>query len=136
MQEASDLVDWAMATTQFAARNAATSSILHNTPGALAFHRDMLLDIPLIADMVTIRNNRQAIINECLCKANHHRVSYDYRVGERAYLKNDKAKKLESLWLGPYPIERVHVNGNVTLRISQNVTDRVNIRRIKPFSSP
>ncbi len=26
-----------------------------NTPGALAFHRDMLLDIPLIADLITIR---------------------------------------------------------------------------------
>ena len=44
---------------------------------------------------------------------------------------------MELLRLGPYPIERVHVNGNDTLRISQNVTDRVNIRcRLSPFIPP
>jgi hypothetical protein len=95
----------------------------------------MLLDIPLIADFVTIRDNRQAIIDERLRQANHRRVSHDYRVGEQVWLKNEQAKKMESLWQGPYRIEQVHVNGNVTLRISQNVTDRVNIRRIKPHRS-
>jgi transposase InsO family protein len=135
MLEASDLIDRALATAQFAARNAATSSIMNNTPGALAFQRDMLLDIPLIADFITIRDNRQAVIDERLRQANHRRVSHDYQIGERVFLKNEQAKKMESMWLGPYPIEQVHANGNVTLRISQNVTDRVNIRRVKPFRS-
>jgi hypothetical protein len=33
---------------------------------------------------------------------------------------------------GPYPIDRVHTNGTMTIRLSPNQTERINIRRIHP----
>ena len=60
---------------------------MNNTPGALAFHCDMLLDIPLIADLITIHNSRQAIIDESLRIANLHRLNHDYRVNEQVLFK-------------------------------------------------
>jgi hypothetical protein len=59
----------------------------NNTPGSLAFHRDMLLDIPLVADLITIRNSSQAIIDESLRVANLHRLNHDYRVGKQILFK-------------------------------------------------
>ena len=40
--------------------------MLQATPGALAFHRDMLLNIPFIADMQLLRDKRQLLIDEKL----------------------------------------------------------------------
>ena len=35
---------------------------------------------------------------------------------------------------GPFEIVRVHINGNAsTIRISPSVTERLNIRRLKPY---
>ena len=35
--------------------------------------------------------------------------------------------------MGPYTIERVHVNGNLTLQLRQGVTECINIRRVLPY---
>jgi transposase InsO family protein len=75
---ANDLIDSVSATTMFASRVLPYRSLMDNTPGALAFHRDMLLDIPLIADLITIRNSRQRIINERLRLVDLHRLNHDY----------------------------------------------------------
>jgi hypothetical protein len=34
---------------------------------------------------------------------------------------------------GPYPINRVHVNGNLTIELRNGVTERINIRRVLPY---
>jgi hypothetical protein len=82
---ASDLIDSVLATAMHmhATRASANRSLMNNTPGALAFHRDMLMGIPLIADLITIRNSRQAIIDESHRVANLHRLNPDYHVGEK-----------------------------------------------------
>jgi hypothetical protein len=54
---------------------------MDHTPGALAFHRDM---IPLISTLFSIRNSRQAIIDESHSKANLREFNHDYRVCEQA----------------------------------------------------
>ena len=41
--------------------------------------------------------------------------------------------KLKPAFKGPFPIIRVHSNGNVTVRHNNFVEDRVNVRRLKPF---
>jgi hypothetical protein len=56
-------------------------SALKTTPGAMAFG-DMLLDIPLIADLQLIQTRRQQLINDRLIVANRKRFSYDYAIGE------------------------------------------------------
>ena len=58
----------------------------------------------------------------------------DYSVNEEVYLRvnyntSDKAKPI---YRGPYRITQVHTNNTVTIQIRPGVTDRFNIRRIKP----
>ena len=50
LEEAHQIVDKALAATSHALRINVTRALGHNSPGALAFGRDMLLDIPFIAD--------------------------------------------------------------------------------------
>ena len=42
----------------------------------------MLLDIPLIADLATIRGNRQQLIDRRLIEANRKRFAHDYQPGD------------------------------------------------------
>ena len=34
---------------------------------------------------------------------------------------------------GPYTIERVHVNGNLTILLHDGITERINIRRVLSY---
>ena len=40
---------------------------------------------------------------------------------------------MEARYHGPYPIQQVHNNGTVTILHQPNITERINIRRIKPY---
>ncbi|CAB9531086.1 Inherit from COG: Retrotransposon protein [Seminavis robusta] len=103
-----------LATAMHAHRCSVQSTNAYLTPGALAFKRDMFLDIPIYADIMA--------------------VSYDYAVDnlvyKRAYLGlSDKLKPTAS---GPYRVSRVHTNGNVTIQLSPHQFEHLNIRRVFP----
>jgi hypothetical protein len=49
-------------------------------------------------------------------------------------IKRHEFTKLGERWDGPYPVQRSHVNGTLTLEFRPGLTKRVNIRRIKPFT--
>ena len=133
--EADRVIHKTLATAMHACRCAANGTLGNISSGAMAFHRDMFLDIPLIADILTLQKNRQALIDNRLLKANASRISHDYQVGEAVLKKSvlGLSDKLEPSFTGPYKIERVHTNGNVTIRLSPLHTERLNIRRIKPY---
>jgi hypothetical protein len=61
--DANAVITEVLATAMHATRCAANSGLGGFSPGALAFHRDMYLDIPLLADMVALQANRQDIID-------------------------------------------------------------------------
>ena len=130
--EAAERVDTALQTAAYAARTA-----LHTTmkvsPGSIAFHRDMILNILLIVDFELLRQRRQALIDRNLLRANAKRIDHDYQPGERALKLATDNKKLDPTTLGPFTIERVHTNGTVVLRLNDHVTECINIRRIKPY---
>ena len=130
--EANLIIDSALQTAAFSAR-AAIHSRLKISPGALAFHRDMFLDIPLIADMEILRQQRQALIDQQLIRENRRRFSFDYRVGQQVLKLIYKPDKLEPRATGPYLIDQVHTNGTLTIRLSPTVTERINIRRVRPY---
>ena len=132
MVEAALLVDTALQTAVYSARTAIHST-LKISLGALAFHRDMLLNIPLIADLRLLRYNRQALINQQLMHANRILVSHDYQPHDQVLVLAYQPDKLEPRATGPFTIERVHVNGTMTIRRSPYVTERINIRRIRPY---
>ncbi len=131
MEAARARIQSALQTAAYAARTAIHTT-MKMAPGSMAFHRDMILNIPLIVDFELLRQRRQDLIDKSLIKANAKRIDFDYQPGQKAYKRVHDPRKLENRWKGPYPIVKIHVNGTVQLRLNKLVTERVNIRRIKP----
>ena len=66
LEQAQKILDKALAAASHAMRISVTRTLGHNSPGALAFGRNMLLDIPFIADWEAVRKKRKLIIDENL----------------------------------------------------------------------
>ena len=132
-QTANTIIDNALATAMHATRTAVSKSLGGNTPGSLAFRRDMFLNVPLVADLHAIRQQRQLLIDENLRRQNEKRRGFDYQVGQQVLMKHNDTNKLGRRTIGPFPIIAIHTNGNVTIRRSPHVTERVNIRRVLPY---
>ena len=94
----------------------------------------MFLNIPLIADIMAIQQNRQLIVDKNLLRANAKPIKHDYAVDDLVWKRNyiGLSDKLKNTVKGPYPIRRVHTNGTVTIQLSEHVQERINIRRIRP----
>ena len=130
--QASALIDSALATTMHATR-ASIHRTLRTTPGALVFQRDMFLNIPLIANLQTIRDRRQILIDENLRRQNLKRRSFDYAVGQRVLVKVPMPGKLDQRATGPFLIHQVHANGTLTIQRNLNIQERINVRRVIPY---
>ena len=126
------MVDSILAKCMFAMRTAVHGS-LKASPGSLVFQRDMILDIPVIADWNLIREHRQQLIDQRLIAANRKRFAYDYHIGDEVLKLTYNSKKLEQRAVGPYRILEVHTNGTVTIRLNHHTMERISIRRIKPY---
>ena len=135
LAEAEALVDAELAAASHAVRTN-ISQVTGYSPGALAFHRDMFLNVPLVVDLLKVRERRQLSVDANLERVNAKRSSYDYRVGDTVLKKRHEWSKLGERWDGPFTISRVHVNGNVTISLRDGVTERLNIRRVKPYHTP
>ena len=135
LSDAKKVVDAALATASHAIRTNIHTATGYS-PGALAFRRDMLLDIPLVVDLTAIRDARRVTVNESLRRTNAKRNTYDYQIGQRVLKKVHAFQKLGKRWDGPFPIQNVHCNGNVTIELTPGVTERINIRRVKPYHEP
>ena len=109
------------------------ATTLGSTPGSLAFSRDMFLNVPLIADWQVIASCQEQLINDNLHRANLKRRQYDYAAGQKILKKVHKPTKLGVRTTGPYTIERVHVNGTITIQLRQGISERINIRRVIPY---
>ena len=107
-------------------RCSVSKSLLNNTPGEIVFARDMLLDIPVMVDLVRIRNNRQL-------RQNAKRLEFHYTVGGEVLIKVPSPNKLEPRTEGPYRITQVFTNGTLEIQRSAQVRERLNIRRLVPF---
>ena len=130
---ANRLVDTALANCMFATR-ATVHGSLQTTPGGIAFHRDMILNIPIIADLQLLRDKRQQLIDDRLIRANRKRFSHDYHVGEEVLKLTYQPDKLSPRAEGPYRVHQVHTNGTVTIQKDAHTIERISIRRLKPYS--
>jgi hypothetical protein len=76
---------------------------MQTSPGAMAFNsnRDMLVNIPLIANLTAIQDQRQQLMDEILRRANAKRIDYNYNVGERIMMVEYDPTKLEARTYGP-----------------------------------
>ena len=131
-QEAERLMDYALANACFAMR-ATINRTLKMSPGSLAFHRDMTMDLPFVANFLQLRDRRQALIDYNLRRENARRRNHDYKVGDFVLEMVDNPTKLGYPTKGPFRITQIHTNGTITIQRRPHVTDRVNIRRFRPY---
>jgi hypothetical protein len=109
-------------------------TVLKASPGAAIFGRDMLFDIPFIADWKKIGEHRQLLTVCNTSRENEGRIDYDYKVGQKVLIRKEGIlRKTESRHLkDPWVITSVHTNGTIRVQC-RNKSERINIRRVKPF---
>ena len=129
---AKEFIDEALSIAMHAMR-AGVHTPLGSSPGSLVFNRDMFLNIPLIADWKAITMKREHLVNENLMRENNRHRQYDYQPQQRVLKKNTNPRKLGERTSGPYVIDKVHTNGTITIKLNDNTSERINIRRVKPY---
>ena len=132
MIQAKYIMDDTLATDMHAMQTTVATT-LGSTPGDLAFSRYIFLNVPLVADWQTISCKREHHVNENLRKANAKRWSFDYAEGQQVLKKVHNPTKLGLRTTGPYPIQRVHVNGNLAIELCPGILERINICRLVPY---
>jgi hypothetical protein len=132
MSKTKDIVCKVLSTAMHAMRITVTTT-LGSAPGSLTFARDMFLNVPLVADWQMIAQKREQHVNENLLHANQKRRQYDYAAGKQVLKKVHNPTSLGVRTNGPYTIDRVHVNGTLTITLHPGVTERINIRRLVPY---
>ena len=110
-------------------------TVLKTSPGAAIFGRDMLFDIPFVADWNKIGDYRQRQTDRSNTRKNSKRVDYDYKVGDKVLIRKDGIlRKAESIWRKePWTITTIHTNGTIRIQCGTK-SERINIRRVTPFS--
>ena len=89
--------------------------------------------MPTLANYEMIRQKRQAKINYNAARENLKRRFKDYTAGDQVMIIADRPDKLDERATGPYTVQQAHANGTVTTLRDENVYERINIRRIKPY---
>jgi transposase InsO family protein len=128
------IIDTALSTAAYSMRSAIHST-LKISPGALVFHRDMFLDIPIITDVHILQQQHQALIDKNLMRANHRCISHDYQPNDEvlrllAYKPNTLDPRATA---GPFAIHSVHTNGTNTINHNPDVREWISIRRVWPY---
>jgi len=99
----------------------------------LIFGRDMLLNLPFYADLLTIQSNRQRLIEANLRRQNQRRLHHDYQPNQHVLLVVSNPDKLEDKLIGPYRIDKIHTNGTITIERHPHTLERINIKRVRPY---
>ena len=122
-----DSAAWAICSTHH--------TVLGMLPGAAVFGRDMLFDIPHLADWKVVGERRQHLVSQNNARENKQRVDFDWAVGDRALLAKDGTlRKAKDKYTGPFVVTSVHTNGTVRIQCD-NVNEQLNIRRLRPYFS-
>jgi hypothetical protein len=110
-------------------------TVLKASPGAANFGRNMLFNMPFIADWKQIGEFRQSMTDRNNNNENKKRVDYDYKVGNKILIPKDSIlRKAQSIWKKePRTIMTVHTNETIRIQCGTKL-ERINIRRVTPFS--
>ena len=120
--------------TAYAIRSAYHTTLGYS-PAQLVFGRDMFMPVNFEADWAKIKQNKQNRIDRNNDRENQKRRDHKYSPGDLVTLERTGILPTLSLpRMGPYPVIQAHDNGNITIQKQPFVTDRVNIRRCKPYN--
>eukprot|EP00957_Ditylum_brightwellii_P113216 8633526-Ditylum_brightwellii.AAC.1 len=125
------IIDQALATAMHDMQTT-VETMLGSTPGALAFSRDIFLNIPLIAYWKAITACCKQHANDILYCANKKQCQYYYALGQKVLKKVRDPTKLGVRTSGPYIIEHACVSGTLSIELHPGVTKHINIRRVIP----
>ncbi len=135
MTQARDIIYNALATAMHAMQ-ATVATTLGSTRGALTFAWDMFLNVLLIADWQAIAHTCEHHVNETLWCPNRKQRQPDYAPEQQVLKKVHNPTKLGVRTEGPYTIECVHINGNLTILLCEGITEHINLRRVLPYCWP
>ncbi len=109
-------------------------TVLKTSPGAAIFGRDMLFDVPFLADWTKIGEYRQLQTDKNTARENNTRIDWDYQPGNKVLLcKDGILRKSESQYESdPWTITSVHTNGTIRVQCGTK-SERLNIRRVCPY---
>ena len=106
---------------------------LGSTPGAAIFGRDMLFDIPYLADWTQIGKCRREQADKSNIRENRSRIDFDYNIGKKVLLISEGInRKAEDKNTGPYSIREVFSNRTVRIQ-RKTISERINIKRLRPY---
>jgi hypothetical protein len=110
-------------------------TVLKASPGAAISGRNMLFDVPFIADWILIGEYRQRRTDHNNNNKNKKRIDYDNKIGNKILIRKDGIlRKAESRWTKePWTITTVHTNGTIRIQCGTK-SERINIQRVTPFS--
>jgi hypothetical protein len=110
-------------------------TVLKASPGAAIFGRDMLFNIPFVADWCKIGERRQSLTDRGNQRKNAKRIDYEYKVGDKVLVINEGIlRKAESAYgKEPWTITTVHTNGTIWIQCGTKM-ERLSIRRVEPFT--
>jgi hypothetical protein len=110
-------------------------TVLKASPGMAIFGRDMLFNIPFIANWNKIGDYRQCQTDLNMAHKNSKQVDYDYKVGNKVLLTEEGILcKAESPYSKkPWTITTIHTNGTIRIQCGTK-SERLNIRRVTPFT--
>jgi hypothetical protein len=100
---------------------------LQTTPGALAFHCDMAINIPLMLDLTLVQQNQQQLIDQQVIESNWKHFTYNYQPSQEVLKLEYKPDKLAPCATGPYWIMSVHTNGTITIQLAPHMSQRISI---------
>jgi hypothetical protein len=108
--------------------------VLKASPGAEIFGRDMLFEVPFLADWNKVGDYMQRETDHNTARENKACVEWDYAVGDRVLLhKEGILRKSESKYdKEPWTISQVHTNGTM-IQCGTKSERFNNIRRVTPF---
>ncbi len=89
--------------------------------------------MPLNADWQAIGRTCEHHVYENLRRANRKQRQYDYAPWQQVLKKVHNPTKLGVRMEGPYTIERIYLNGNLTILLREGITECINIRRVLPY---
>lgn len=79
VQQATQVADNALATCMCATQ-CAIHQALQTSPNALVYQRDMFVDVPIMADQISIRQSRQQLVDQNLIRHNRKGYDHHYRI--------------------------------------------------------
>jgi hypothetical protein len=109
-------------------------TVLKASPGVAIFGREMLFNIPFIADWNKIGDYRQHQTDLNMARKNSKQVNYDYKVGNKVLLREEGILcKAETPYSKkPWTITTIHTNGTIRIQCGTK-SEGLNIRRATPF---